>query len=175
MSKSDIVTELGIPLKRLRKYLNGDPNAVSKHGGAGKGKGSPLDEYTDTIIELVGIGMPYTDIFEELVNQGYKGRRKTLYGFCERMLGSKRRTQIQNKSQHFVLRKLFLIISGLVNPSTYTTSSGYFHYIQICLTLRMLFLSFAARWSKERKTDFCIWPFIQNPYPIRKLNPSVAV
>lgn len=105
LSKGDIVTELGIPFKRLRKYLNGDPNAVSRHGGAGKGGGSPLDEYIDIIVELIREGMPYKDIFQVLVKQGYKGSRKTLYGFCERRFGSKRQHQTLNKGHHFVLRK----------------------------------------------------------------------
>lgn len=109
MSKSEIVIELGISFRRLRKYLNGDPEAVSKHGRTGKTVRSHLDDYFNIIVELVNKGLPYTSIYPILRKQGYKGnRQRTVYDYCVQKFGNRFKKGSTNKSRHFVMRKAIL-------------------------------------------------------------------
>lgn len=111
MSKSEIVIELGTSFKRVKKFLNSDPEALSRHGRKGKAIRCPLDDYFSIIAELVDKGMPYTSIYPILREQGYKGSRKrTVYDYCVRMFGNKykHKNRTAEKNRHYVLRVAIL-------------------------------------------------------------------
>lgn len=81
-SKKEIARILKTWPKRVRKYLQGDPENLSKHGNKNIKRHSILDEYTDKIQKMLSDKIPYKDILEALKSEGYTGGQTILYYYC---------------------------------------------------------------------------------------------
>lgn len=92
--------------KRVRKYLNGNPENMCKHGGKSKHSRSGLDEYQDLIVQMLIEKKQYKEILYSLQKQGYQGKYTALCDYCHRFsenVGLRR--QNRKKKKRFVSKQ----------------------------------------------------------------------
>lgn len=85
-TKKQIATMLKTTYKRIRKYLNGDPEHLCISGRKNSTRGSKLDGFKDIIHTLVCEGKQYKEIFSVLKFKGYTGGYSILCDYCSNIL-----------------------------------------------------------------------------------------
>lgn len=83
-SKTQIAMMLKTTRGTIRKYIDGNPDNLCIHGKRKKETYSLLDEYQHIIVNLLSQKMMYKDIFEILVQKGYKGKKTILFEYCKK-------------------------------------------------------------------------------------------
>jgi Transposase and inactivated derivatives len=79
---------LNTTYKRVRKYLNGDPDKLCISGRKNSSRGSKLDSYKDTILQLLSEGKQYKEVLGIIKSKGYTGGYSILCEYCNRLEGA---------------------------------------------------------------------------------------
>lgn len=82
-SKSQIVDMLGTTYKRLRRYLEGDPDILCKSDGRNTREyKSLLDPFKERINRLLSEGYNFKETYLKIQSEGYRGKYTILCSYC---------------------------------------------------------------------------------------------
>lgn len=73
--------------KRVRKYLNGDPEKLCIDGRKNIKHGSKLDYHKASILKMISQGLQYKEILSILKNEGYSGGYSRFCEYCNNLRG----------------------------------------------------------------------------------------
>jgi len=78
---------LNTTYKRVRKYLDGDPENLCISGRKKANRSSKLDDYKGSILQMVLEGRRYKEILSVLKSEGYSGGYSILCEYCNSLKG----------------------------------------------------------------------------------------
>ena len=107
LSRTNISALIGIPIKRLRRYLSGNAEQLCKDGRSYIERPSSLDPHHSKIEQMIGNGNSLKDIHLNLVIMGVKISYSTLCRYCDKHFeGSHVRTVLKKPPvRHAVSRR----------------------------------------------------------------------
>lgn len=99
--RKEISKIVGVGIKKLRKYLAGEPECLAIHGNRNKGKDSMLDNFQYEIEQMLETKITITQIFQNLRELGYEGKYTILARYCCNIKGNRSTNKQDKKTVYY--------------------------------------------------------------------------